>query len=110
MARKRRPATTKTDPAETLTAEALTIAWLLAVFTALVCELGAVACFAFGGESLQVFGGLLLFSALVIGLAAIGAGLVASRYRQVRPPRGILVFSWTVGLLPIAIILIQSLR
>lgn len=110
MARKRSPGTGKPEPAESQTAEALTIGWLLSVFTTLACELAAAACYAIGGERLSVFGGLLLFSALVIGLSSIGIGAVAYRYRRVRPPRGVTVFAWTVGLLPVVVVVLQAFR
>jgi hypothetical protein len=110
MARKRRPDPVKPAPAETLTSEALTIAWLLAVFTTLACEVGAVLALLFGGPSLEVLGGLLLFAALVIGLASIGVGMVAKRYRLVPAPQGIAIFAMTVGLLPIVGVIVQTLR
>ena len=110
MAPKRRPPEGKSETAESLTAEALTIAWLLAVFTALACQLGAVAAYLFGSERLQVLGGLLLFAALVIGLSSIGVGVVAKRYRLVPAPRGISIFALTVGLLPLLAVAIQLVR
>lgn len=110
MSRKNRPTASQREPQESLTAEALTIAWLLSVFTALACQLGVVAAYLVGGERLEVLGGLLLFAALVVGLISIGVGQLAKRYRRVPAPRGISVFAWTVGLLPMAAVTIRAFQ
>lgn len=111
MARKPRPApATPQPPAEDLTAEALTIGWLLAVLTTLLCEIGAVIAFWLGAQRVPVMGGLLLFSALVIGLCSIGLGELVRRYRRVPAPRGVTVFALMVGLLPIVAAIINAFR
>lgn len=107
--KRRRPPAPPPNP-ESLTGEALTIAWLLSVFTTLTCEIGAVIAFAVGGGQLPVFGGLLLFSALVIGLASVGLGELVKRYRVVKAPHGVKVFALTVGLLPIGAALLLAFR
>ncbi len=96
--------------------EILTVAWMLAVFTTLACELGFAATrgylLATDGPPgrLGALVGMLLFAALVVGLVAIGLGMVVIRQRRPAPPQGIVVFSMVVGALPIVAVVLRLME
>jgi hypothetical protein len=95
--------------------EFLTVAWMLSVMTALVCELGFVGARAYlllvdpKTATIQALAAMLLFAALVIGLVSLGLMVLVVRMRRVTPPRGILVFAAVVSLVPIAAMLVRLL-
>ncbi len=95
------------------TVEFVTVAWMLSVMTALVCELGFVAARAYlffvNAETvpIQVLATMLLFAALVIGLIALGLMMIVVRMRRVTPPRGILTFAAVVSIAPVAAMILK---
>jgi hypothetical protein len=95
--------------------ETLTVGWMLAVMTALVCELGFVAARGYltavdaGSAKMQVLATVLLFAAFVIGSASLALAYGVVRARRTAPPRGILVFSVVVGAAPAATLLVRLL-
>ncbi len=101
MARKRRRRPIAAAPIESRSTEALTIGWLLSVFTTLLCLIGAVVARWIGVARLPMLSGLLLFSAFIIGVASVALGFLVRRTRLTPPPRGVFVFAMVVGLLPI---------
>jgi hypothetical protein len=107
---KRRPKPVAAPPEESRSAEALTIGWLLSVMTTLLCVCGALIARWIGVAQLPMLSGLLLFAALVIGIASLGLGLLIRRVRRVPPPRGVYVFATIVGMLPILKVIVDSLR
>lgn len=109
MAGKRRRRAVAAAPIESRSTEALTIGWLLAVFTTLLCEIGALSARWMGVARLPTLSGLLLFSALIIGIAAVALGVLLRRLRRTPPPPGVFVFSMVVGLLPVVVIIIDTL-
>ncbi|MDZ4782414.1 MAG: hypothetical protein SGJ19_19385 [Planctomycetia bacterium] len=94
---------------ESRSAEALTIGWLLSVMTTLLCVCGALVARWIGVARLPVLSGLLLFAALVIGVASLGLGVLIRRVRSVPPPRGVYVFATVVGILPILAVILDAL-
>jgi hypothetical protein len=95
--------------------EFLTVAWMLSVMTALVCELGFVAARGYlllvdaKTATIQALAAMLLFAALVIGLVSLGLMVLVVRMRRVTPPRGILVFAAVVSLVPVAAMIVRLL-
>jgi hypothetical protein len=96
-------------------AEFVTVAWMLSVMTALVCELGFVAARGYlllvnaEAPTFQVLAAMLLFASLVIGLVSLGLMVLVVRMRQVAPPRGILTFAAVVAVAPMAAMLLRVL-
>jgi len=112
--RKPRPVV-ESSSGERPTVEFLTIGWMLAVVTALVCELGLVAARSYllvvDGEAARMtsLAAILLFASLVVGLVVLGLGYAVVRSRRVPPPRGIVVFASVVGAAPLAALLLRAL-
>jgi len=96
---------------ETRSIDALTIGWMLMVFTTLVCEIGFVATRAFAGADaegmLAVLMGMLSFASVVIGLGVLLLTPVVIKARRDPPPRGVILFSVAVGVAPWALIVFQ---
>jgi hypothetical protein len=97
---------------ETSAAEAVTVAWLLAVMTALVCELGSAASLWLGRgkENIALLGSYLFFAALVVGAVSLILAGVVLRVRRVRPPHGVTILAIVVGLAPLVALLLPWLR
>ena len=89
-AKKRRPK--DAPPKETKAVESLTVAWMLSVMTALLCQVGGTLAKAFAGA----------FS-LILLLAVV-------RLRKVKPPSGVLFFAIVVAAAPILVILFSWLQ
>jgi hypothetical protein len=95
-------------PDESRAAEAVTVAWMLSVMVAVVCELGWLATRWWiaaqpTAEMVAALGELLFFSALITGTMALVLVPVVLRSRSELPPRGITFFALVVGVLPLAI-------
>lgn len=103
----------RTVSAESRSIEALTVGWMLTVFTALACELGFVVTrWLAGGDeesSWAVLMALLLFASTVIGLFVLLLTPVVVKSRREPPPRGIVIFSVVVGAAPLAIFIWQMM-
>ena len=115
--RARRPAARKATrpagPAEDRVAEFLTVAWMLSVFTTLVCELGSAAAIWYlraQPQAVQVaaLASVLLFAALVTGTLSLVLMAGAWRLRRVKPPPGVSVFALVVGVAPVVMLLVRS--
>ena len=95
--------------------EALPVAWMLAVMTALVCELGCASARAWlrlvnpAAEPIRVLAVILLFAALVVGLIALGLQWAVQRTARIKPPRGIHVFAAVVGTIPLVVLVVRLL-
>ncbi|HEV7223880.1 MAG TPA: hypothetical protein VGN42_14325 [Pirellulales bacterium] len=100
--------------AETRSADALTVGWMLVVSTTLACEVGFLATRWFaGGEAggtWAVLMALLLFASTVIGLVALLLTPVVIKARRQPPPNPIVVFSVLVGAAPWIIIVMQMMN
>jgi len=93
-------------PAESKSADAITVAWMLCIVTGLICEVGAIIVrWALPGYwdsvNLQVLFALLAFSALVVGALSLCLLPVVLKARRVPPPPGIIVFAIVVGVMPL---------
>jgi hypothetical protein len=102
-------------PAETQAADALTIGWMLAVFTSLICQISALAVSWIAVANprlagLKNFGAMLFFAAMVIGVVAIALIPVLHKIRTVPPPRAIVGFAVVVSIAPWIVLVVQSLR
>ncbi len=102
-------------PNETQAADALTIGWMLAVLTTLICQIGALAMrwIAIGNPKLaglNNFSGTLFFAAMVIGVVSLLLIPVLHKIRIVSPPSTIVVFAVVVAIAPWITLLVQSLR
>ena len=93
---------------ERRTAEVLTIAWMLAVFTTLALEIGGVSVSALSQqhEPLKLLARYLFFAAVVIGPLSLALGYFANRLRKVRAPRGLQFFCTVVGAAPLVLVLL----
>jgi hypothetical protein len=94
---------------ESRAADFLTIGWLLATFTTLVCELGgAAAVWIARGKpealGIAALGLVLVVAAVVTGLLSLLLLAAAWKLRIAKPPRGITVFALFVGLAPVAML------
>lgn len=107
--RRRRTRSGRAASGESKRADLLTSGWMLTVVTALACELGFAAAQWYStvqrGTAVEPLGRLLLFAALLIGLAALLLTPVVLKSRRVPPPRGITLAAVAVGLAPLGIIL-----
>src|SRR5690606_13541250 len=99
------PSPHRREPEESRAVEFFTIAWMLAVFTTLVCELSTVGATWYlqahsQATSISVLASVLMFASLVIGLLSLALMAVVWQIRTVRPPIGISVFALVVGVAP----------
>jgi hypothetical protein len=101
-------------PAESPAADFMTVGWLVAVLTTLMCELLSVAAQWFARSSpenatINVFAGFVLFASVTTGLVTLLLTPIVVWSRRVRPPVGITVFAVVVGAAPLVILLLRSL-
>ncbi|MBI1901579.1 MAG: hypothetical protein HYS13_10780 [Planctomycetia bacterium] len=96
---------------ERRTAEILTIAWMLAVFTALALEIGCISVSALSQqhEPLKLLARYLFFAAVVIGPLSLVLGYFANRLRKLKAPRGLVFFCTVVGAAPLVLVLLMFL-
>jgi hypothetical protein len=93
------------------TAEFLTVAWMLAVFTTLALEIGGVSVSALSQQhqQLRLLALYLFFAAVVIGPLSLVLGYFANRLRKAKAPRGLVFFSTVVGAAPLVLLLLMFL-
>ena len=94
--------------------ELVTITWMMATLTVLMCEVGSiiVRLIVHRGTSaatLELFGGILTFAAIVIGLVVVILTPLVIRLRQTPPPPGIVVFAVAVALSPLMDLVARAL-
>jgi hypothetical protein len=97
---------TSGNPPESQSAEAITVAWTLATLTAAACDVGALATrLIYAAQPALVLvgavAGVLLFSALVAGIATLVLTPLVYRVRRVSPPRAFTIFAVIVAVCPI---------
>ncbi len=99
-------------PRERRAVEFLTVAWMLAVMTALVCEVGGTVAriYADGNPRIALLAGYLLFAAAVVGGVSLVMLVAVYRMRKVKPPPGIVFFSAVVGGAPLLVLLFSWLQ
>ena len=90
---------------ETRAAEVVTVAWMLAAMTTLLCEVSAIA----GAwmlkanpefKNLMALEAVLVFSSLVVGIISVVLALTARKLRREQPPSGLMVASLVIGAAP----------
>src|SRR5262249_15187491 len=99
-------------PTESQAADAMTVAWMLAILTTLLCQVAALVMrwIAFANPQLAglgSFSAILFFAALIIGLVALGLIPVLYKIRILAPPTPIVAFAVVVGLAPWVTLLVQ---
>src|SRR5687768_9262303 len=99
--RKARRRVVKPGPDNGRLVELFTVAWMLSVFTTLVCELMAVAATWYlrldpAAARMMALATTLMFASLVIGLLSLALMGAVWSMSQVRPPTGISVFALVV--------------
>ncbi len=99
---------------ESQAADALTVAWMLAVMTALMCELGAVgAAWAVSARpdwaNLALLRDMSIFTSLVVGTVSLAMAAAVWKIRREPPPVGITVFAVVVGAEPLLLLLGRAL-
>lgn len=102
-------------PPETQAADAMTIGWMLALLTSLICQVAAIAANWISLASprlggLKNFGAMLFFAATVIGLVVVALIPVLYKVRKTPPPKAIVGFAIVVAIAPWVVLLVQSLR
>lgn len=107
------PAPRRNDPEENRAVEFFTVAWMLSVFTTLLCELSAVAATWYlqahpEATRMAALTTILVFASLVVGLLSLALMAVVFRFRTVRPPNGISVFALVVGAAPGLLLLLRN--
>jgi hypothetical protein len=100
---------------ESRAADFLTIGWMMAVLTTLVCELGGLAGDLYvrwrpAAVGVGTLSGFLLFAALVLGLIGLALTALVFKARRVRPPRGVTVFSLAVNIAPLLLLVLRELE
>ena len=115
MATRRKKAKPPAVPPETKAADAVTVAWMLAVTCALMCEvstglLRAYLTFVPDGPKVALLAELLLFAALVAGIVSLLILPVVLKVRRLAPPRPVTIVSVVVGVAPLIAYLTRSLR
>lgn len=101
--------------AESRTATSVTVAWTLSVMATLAAEGLGFFCQAylrwFGDqELLRVLGAVMLFVALIAGLATLVLTPVASRIAKTKPPKILIQVAYVAGVLPIITLVLQYLQ
>ena len=114
MATRRKKAKQPFTPPETKAADAVTVAWMLAVTCALMCEvttsaLRAYLVFAPDRPKIAMLAELLLFAALVSGIVSLLIVPVVLKVRRVVPPRPVTIVSLVVGVAPLVVYIARSL-
>jgi hypothetical protein len=99
-------------PTESQGADTITVAWMLAIFTALLCQVGALVMrwIAFANPQLAglvSFSAMLFFGALMIGLVVLALIPVLYKIRILAPPTPVVAFAVVVGLAPWITLLVQ---
>ncbi len=99
--------------AESRTAVAATVAWMLALMATVLAELLGLTCQLYtilveNLEVLRVLGTVMLFVALLAGFITLALVPIVLRVAQRRPPRSIVVFSLVVGILPLVALALQQ--
>lgn len=99
---------------ESRAAEFMTVGWLLTAITTLVTELAGafVTWLSKGNPSVGIaaLANVLLFAALVSGLFSLGLLAAAWRLRRVKPPRGLMVMTIVICLVPLATLVLRLTR
>lgn len=97
---------------ESRPAEMFTVAWMLSVMTALLCEVASVLIGLVRDDRglAATFSGYLMFAALIVGVISLLLLPAVFKLRRVPPPRGITVFAVVVGAAPIVLLLLAQLR
>lgn len=90
---------------ESAAAEAITASWMVSLLSALGCNLGALAANLAARHwhdsvRLQLLAGMLLLSAVVVGLATLFMTALAQRIRSEAPPRPLVAAGWLLGAAP----------
>jgi hypothetical protein len=94
----------------------LTVFWMLSVMTGLLCEVGFVLARAYlrlfdpTAARMEVLAGMLLFAAAVVGVISLALCVAVVKLRKSPPPLGVIVFGVVIGAIPLAAMLLGSLR
>jgi hypothetical protein len=100
---------------ETPAADALTVAWMLAVVIGLVSEIGAVAAMWYfnrqpEAKSIGAMGAVLYFTAFVAAIVSLVLLAVVYKARRAPPPLPIVVFALLVAAAPLVTLFVGLLR
>lgn len=109
-----RPAPSIQEAAESRTAVAATVGWMLALMATLTAELIGLLCRWYTilvepRELLTIISVVMLFVAFIAGTLTVGLIPVVTRVAQTRPPRAIVKLAIVAGSLPIGVVLVQFL-
>jgi hypothetical protein len=101
-------------PEESRLAETLTVGWVVAALSTLVCELATVAARLYlrqapGNASIGALAVLTQFAAFSIGIVTLLLTPMVLKLRRQTPPRGVTALAVAIGLAPLAAIAWQVL-
>jgi hypothetical protein len=102
-------------PAESQAADTMTVGWMLAILTTLLCQVAALVMRWIAVANPQLaglgsFSAILFFAALIIGLATLALIPVLYKIRILAPPTPIVAFAAVVGLAPWITLIVQWLQ
>lgn len=115
MAKKRKPQPSRTPVVEeSKTAEAATVAWMLALMSTIAAECGGIFVRVLmmmndTSERIRVLSTTLLLVAFLSGVITIILTPVVIRVRRVAPPRAIVVVAYVMGVVPIATLVLLGM-
>lgn len=103
------------EAAESRTAVAATVAWMLSLMATLMAEALGLICryytaFVEPVELLTVLSSIMLFVALIAGLVTLCMIPVVFKFSKVRPPGFIVQLAVIAGGLPVIVVVVQYLR
>jgi hypothetical protein len=98
---------------ETRAGDATTVAWIVTVVMALLCDLGAAAAHFYSAGYAEspgtlMFRELLLFAGAVIGIFSLVLLPIMLRVRRVPPPAGVIVFAVCVAAAPLVALVLRG--
>ena len=116
MTKKRKQKLAPKQPAieESRTAEAATVAWMLSLMSTVAAECGGILVRLLimandASERLQVLSTTLLLVAFIAGGITVILTPVVSRLRRVAPPKAIVIVAYTMGVVPLATLVLISM-
>ncbi|MBN02242.1 MAG: hypothetical protein CMJ77_24325 [Planctomycetaceae bacterium] len=116
MTEKRKQKLAPKQPAieESRTAEAATVAWMLSLLSTVAAECGGILVRLLimandASERLQVLSTTLLLVAFIAGGITVILTPVVSRLRRVAPPKAIVIVAYTMGVVPLATLVLISM-
>ena len=109
----RRVSANNQAPTESRAAEAITIAWTVTITTLIFCHLITLAAHGYvllspEAKKMLLLREMILFAGAVVGVLSMLLLPFVLRYRQVPPPRGVVVFGICLAIAPILVLVLRA--